>query len=873
MEWRSTDELRKLFLDFFKSKDHLIMRSSSLVPDDDPSLLFTTAGMVQFKPYFEGWRIPPHPRIATAQKCFRLTDLERVGFSERHHTFFEMLGNFSFGDYFKKEAIEYAWEFSIDVIQFPKDRIWVSVYEEDEESYKIWKNIIGIPEERIVRLGKEDNFWGPAGDTGPCGPCSELYFDRGEEYSCGEETCAPGCDCDRFIEYWNLVFNQFFLNHKGIYEPLPKTGVDTGMGLERLAFLVQNVESVYLIDTLGKIIEKAKSIYQKPYKDNFKSYYNIIADHIRAVVFVISEGISPSNEGRGYVIRRVIRRASLYANRLGATEPTLYKLVKDVIKLYGHVYPEIENEAGRVEEILKNEERIFIENLKAGLKKLEVIIDRHKKDGVIPGKEAFSMHDTYGFPYELIEELAKEYNLSVNKQEFLQELEKQKERSRKVWLQKKEDVKERLKEKLKGIPPTEFIPYAPKTMTSKILLLLDENLNEVETLTGKGYIILDSTSAYAEAGGQVGDSGSIYRSVNVFIFEDTQKIGEVYYHIGKVLLGEFRKGDRVTLELDKDRRKKISANHTATHLLHKALRKHLGEHVKQAGSYVGPDYLRFDFSHYQPLTTEEIRTIEREVNEAIFKDLPVERLELSLKEAIRKGALAFFGEKYGERVRVIDIGEGYSVEVCGGTHVRSTMEIGSFIIIKESSAGAGIRRIEAKTSYPAFEYLQSIKETIQEASKILNTTPEKLISTIKKQKETIAELRKKSEKSMHVSEKLSDIIKNFEEYKGIRILKQSLKDYNIQTLRNIADKFRELNKNGICILGSKYKNKALLLIATTKEVVKKGISAKDILNKVAEIIEGKGGGKDEFAQAGGKNYQNIDEAIEKAYSILKENLE
>ncbi|MBP8178640.1 MAG: alanine--tRNA ligase, partial [Spirochaetes bacterium] len=687
-------DLRVAFIEYFKERDHRIVPSSSLIPQADPTLLFTTAGMVQFKPMFAGTVDVEYTRAASIQKCLRTSDLANVGKTKRHCTFFEMLGNFSFGDYFKKEAIQWAWEFSTQVIQFPEENIWVSIYTDDDEAFDIWHTIIGIPEQKIVRLGKEDNFWGPAGDSGACGPCSELYLDRGASFGCGKPDCKPGCDCERFLEFWNLVFNQYFQDTDGTLHPLPKTGIDTGMGLERLATLVQNVDSIYQTDELNELVNYVINKRNIRYEVDTQVAVNVLVEHARALTFAISDGVYPSNEGRGYVLRRILRRALRYSRQIGIHEPFVYTMVDPIVTIMEKQYPELSSTKENVKAVIKGEEERFLETIENGMDRLDEIVNTLKKKGekTIHGNDVFVLYDTFGFPVEMTEEIAKENGMTIDRDGFEKKMEEQRTRGRQSWKGTEGSIDTIVGELAKIIQKTEFEGYEKYDSESDIVVM-----SNFEGLKGKlidgerGIVIVKNTPFYGESGGQVGDTGYIYGDNGTFKVEDTKKSGDLIVHVGKMAKGYLKEGEHVRLSIDGIRRNCTRANHTATHLLQAALRNVLGQHVKQAGSLVEPERFRFDFTHFKAMSYDELLQVETMVNEKIWACLPVTTSILPLQEAIRAGAMAVFDEKYSDIVRMVSVND-FSKELCGGTHVDNTGKIGVFRIMHEASPGSGVRR-------------------------------------------------------------------------------------------------------------------------------------------------------------------------------------
>lgn len=894
----TVSEIRKAFLDFFKSKGHSIVPSSSLIPSGDPTLLFTTAGMVQFKPLFTGAVELPYTRAASSQKCLRTTDLENIGKTERHCTFFEMLGNFSFGDYFKKEAIEYALDFSVNTLGFDINKIWITVYLDDEEAIELWVKA-GIPRNRIVKLGKSDNFWGPAGDSGACGPCSELYLDRGAEKGnpgCGtKDSCKPGCSCDRFLEYWNLVFNQFNQDVNGVLHPLKQTGIDTGSGLERVALLIQGVDSVYDTDELKRIINKIGILSGATYDEKTKSAFRVLTDHCRSVVFAIGDGIYPDKTGRGYVIRRLIRRASLYARKLNIREPFLYKLVNELISIYSSEYSYLKSKESEIERIIHGEETLFLNTLELGISQMDYMIESYAKSGQIlfSGKDIFKLYGTYGFPPEMTREILLEKGLEFDKSGFEKELENDRNLSRESWKGKKIAVLSSLKSK---VNETKFLGYNSTKEHSAILNIIKNNEEADSIQTGEsGYLILDSTVFYAESGGQLGDKGYIKNGNSIFQVNDTQKENDIYIHIGTVLSGEFKKNSSALCEVDERRRELLTYHHSGTHLLHGALRSILGTHVSQKASLVSSEYLRFDFSHPNPMTKEELAQVEDKVNFAIGNSVSVSTRVLPAEEAKKTGAMAFFEDKYGDSIRVVQMGE-FSIEFCGGCHVNNTKNIEYFLIKKESSPGAGNRRIEAVCGPVVVDYFQEafqvITQKIQEFHlKSKEAFPEKYseffiksaipdpdeirdefykhgASSVKKfreRKESLEnELQEKSSlfakekkkledlESKTVVSKAEELILNSISIGDIKFIFAKFDDGKIEALKELGDSIKNrLDKCFISIL--LYSNNAIsLLYMTNKNSLSIGIDCNKLLKSTTGLIQGRGGGKPDMAQGGGK---------------------
>ena len=862
----SAHEIRELFLSFFEKKGHTRVKSAPLVPENDPTLLFVNAGMVPFKNVFLGLEKRPYKRATSCQKCLRVSgkhnDLEQVGYTSRHHTFFEMLGNFSFGDYFKKEAIEYAWEFVTEVLKLPKEKLYVSVYKDDEEAFRIWNEHIGVPSERIWRLGEEDNFW-QMGDVGPCGPSSEIYVDRGEEYE--EE--------ERYLEIWNLVFMQYNRDENGILTPLPHPNIDTGMGLERIASVLQGKNSNFEIDIIFPLIQFGEEVSGKKYGEKFETdvALRVIADHLRAITFAISDGVIPSNEGRGYVIRRILRRAMRFGYKLGIENPFLYKGVDLVVDIMKGPYPELELSREFVKGIVKGEEERFIKTLKAGMEYIQEVIQKALEEGrkTLSGKEVFTAYDTYGFPVDLIEEIAREKGLNIDLEGFQCELEEQRERARKhfkVEAKKVKPVYSHLKELGKT---STFVGYEHMEYESQVIGLVkgEEIVSELKE-GEEGEVILKETPFYPEGGGQVGDSGIIETDKALFKVEDTQKPTEgVIVHIGKVLKGTLRVGDTVHARVDKERRWDIMRNHTATHLLHAALRNVLGDHVRQAGSLVADKYLRFDFTHFSALEEEELKRIEELVNEKIRENIPVNVMEMAYDEALKTGAMAIFEEKYGERVRVISCGE-FSKELCGGTHVSATGDIGYFKIISESSVGAGVRRIIAQTGRWAVETAFREHQTLKKASSALGVSEGEILQKIEDLKEEIKEREREIQRLKQELLKLQikEVVK--EESVGEFTLHHGVfENVEPEELRNLADILRQRTKKDIVFIASKKGEKINFVIGVSKEISDK-VNAKEIIREVGKVLKGGGGGRADLAQGGGKAPDKFPEAVKLLKEIL-----
>ena len=875
-------EIRKQFLDYFQSKEHVIRPSSPLLPPPtDSTLLFTTAGMLQFKPLWAGGPLP-FKRAATVQKCLRAggkgSDLENVGKTLRHHTFFEMLGNFSFGDYFKEEAIKWAWEFVVEVVKLPAEKLWVSIYLDDDEAYNIWKNEIGIDVERIVRLGKKDNFWGPAGATGACGPCSEMYYDLGLEKGCGKPECKPGCDCERYLEFWNLVFPQFDQQENGDRKPLERRGIDTGMGLERLAFLLQDdANNNYETDLFRPIIDSLKRIAKEKYQDDKKVSYHVIADHIRALTFSISENIFPANEGRGYVLRRLLRRAVRHGRNLGITEPFLHKLVNPVIEIMRESYPGLLEAREQTTKIVLTEEERFQHTLDYGLSRLDGIIAdlQRKKEKGISGADIFKLYDTYGFPLDIMEEIAEEKGLLLDHEGFEKLMLQQKERARNSWAgADKSEVKQIYKDIQKQHGEQNYVGYEETKTKTNILAIVVKGASKQEIGAGsEAEIFMSTTPFYFESGGQVGDTGLIVSNKGEAKVIATKKIlpGMISHKI-KVKQGTFSVNDEVEAVVDVERRLGIARHHTATHLLQYCLREVLGDHVKQSGSFVGPEKLRFDFTHFAAIDPDELVRIQDIVNQKIIDDAKVETYVLSLEEALKKRVLAFFGEKYGETVRVLDIG-GYSKELCGGTHINATGQIGLFRITNESSIAGGIRRIEAVCGKVSNRLVNREEELLKSITVLLKTEPGKLVEKVKmviNENKQLTKIKDKTEQQGVIA-KTDALIDKAKKIDGIKVVIANIGNIRIDLLRNLGDVLRDKMKSGVIVLGAPQKDKVALLVVVTKDLTVTGYHAGNIIKDIAVLVGGRGGGKPEAAQAGGKNPELLDQALAKVPEIIKKN--
>jgi alanyl-tRNA synthetase len=882
----TSDELRKAFLGYFEKKGHRILPNSPLIPKSDPTLLFTNAGMVQFKGIFLGEERADFSRAVTIQKCLRAggkqSDLERVGKTARHHTFFEMLGNFSFGDYFKEGAILMAWEFLTEDMKLPKDRLWVSVFREDDEAVLLWRDKIGLPEERIVRLGEEDNFW-KMGDKGPCGPCSEIIIDQGPEVGCGKPSCSVSCDCDRYLEIWNLVFMQYNRDEKGNLAPLPKPSIDTGMGIERLAAVTQGKLTNFESDLFLPIIKSISDISGVSYSSTIKTKdsrlqtlgfsLKVIADHIRAITFLLSEGILPSNEGRGYVLRRIIRRAARHGRLLGIEGPFLYRLVDSVVNIMGKAYPELIDRKDYIERFTGVEEERFSNTLEIGLKILKETIDKTKDSGSmkISGDDLFTLYDTYGFPLDLSQDIAQEEGLMIDEDGFHKAMEGQKLKAKAAWTGSGEERIKDIYRKVSEIGKTLFTGYEELQSDTKIIAIgKDDTLVESAKEGEDVEFFLDKTPFYGEAGGQIGDAGIFIKdSLRAIISNAIKPVENLISHKGRVIKGRFKVGDVIRAEVDREKRKATARNHTATHILHSALREVLGDHVKQAGSFVAPDRLRFDFTHFSSLSEKEINSIEEKVNRAVMENPPLETEVKDMEDALSSGAIALFGEKYGEKVRVVGI-KGVSSELCGGTHLNATGEIGLFKIISESGIAAGVRRIEALTGESALRYIKEEEQELINIARLLKSSDLKVAQKVEKLQAVQKDLEKEIEqlKAKLSDSKSEEIIYQAKSIGGIKVIAERVEEADIKDLRIFADSLRDKLKSGVLVLGSSKDGKVSLIAMVTKDLIKRFHAGK-IIKEVAAIAGGSGGGKAEMAEAGGKDPSRLDEALKKVYEIIE----
>ena len=875
MQKLGTNEIRKRFLEFFESKGHYVGKSSSLIPNNDKSLLLINSGMAPLKNYFSGVEVPPSKRMSTCQKCIRTGDIENVGKTARHGTFFEMMGNFSFGDYFKTEAITWAWEFIREHLEIPEDKLWVTVYLDDDQAHDFWEKEIGVPADRIVRLGKDDNFWEIG--LGPCGPCSEIYFDRGEKYGCGSPDCKPGCDCDRYLEFWNLVFTQFDRQEDGTYPELANKNIDTGMGLERMACIMQDVDNIFEIDTIKYIIQGIEELANIKYGEDDKKDVSvrIITDHMRAMSFLIADGVLPSNEGRGYVLRRLLRRAARHGKLLGIKEDFLYKLYDRVKEVSGEAYPELVEKESYVKKVIKIEEEKFNETLDQGVEILNGYIAELKEanETVLSGDKAFKLYDTYGFPLDLTEEILEEQGFGIDEEGFHKEMEEQRQRARadrgamedEGW---KEDPLSTLDESVAST----FDGYKNLNVSGKVTAIVKEDeivemINEGE----KAIIVLNETSFYAEGGGQAGDIGTLENEDAIFEVVDTRKgANNTIKHIGFVKKGQIKVSDALESKVNKEVRMASARNHTATHLLHEALKEVLGDHVNQAGSLVTPERLRFDVTHFEPISKEELKAVEEKVNKAILDALEVNCEIMNINDAKEKGAMALFGEKYGNEVRVVSMGD-YSVELCGGTHLTNTSQVGLFKILSEGGVAAGVRRIEAITGHAVYEYLTNRDNMINEVCSALKTKEDNLVQRanhlVEENKALAKELNETKTKLNLQS--VDSLLDAKVEINGVNLLCAKFEDIDMNTLKETADTLRDKVGSGVVVLSNVADNKVNFVVTATQDVIEKGIHSGNIVREVAKIANGKGGGRPNMAQAGATDVSKVDEALSYASEVVK----
>ncbi len=867
-------EIREKFLKFFEARGHRILPSASLIPANDPSLLWTAAGMVPFKPYFTGAAKPEVRRVATCQKCLRTPDIESVGRTARHHTFFEMLGNFSFGDYFKEKAIPWAWEFTTRVLGLPEEKLWISIYLDDDEAFDIWHREVGVPAERIVRMGKDTNFWEIG--VGPCGPCSEIYVDLGEERGCGSADCGVGCDCDRYLEIWNLVFIQFFRDEAGNYTPLASKGIDTGMGLERVASVLQGVPSNFDTDLFREVMDFTASLAGVKYGAGGKTdmALKVIADHCRAVTFAISDGALPSNEGRGYVLRRLLRRAVRFGRVLGLHEPFLYQVAGAVINQMADAYPELPVNKEHVLKVIRSEEERFGETLAQGTEILNRLVQEARASGrtVIGGEDAFRLYDTYGFPLELTREMAAEEGLTVDEEGFSRAMEEQRERARSArqeteYLSEQGAFYRSLRDKL---GETRFVGYDTLEARARVLALLKEGRLVDKAVAGEEVeFILDVTPCYAESGGQVSDHARVSApELQVQVTGVSRPVEGLIVHRGKVQNGFLKQDDSVLVAVDGERRRDTARNHSATHLLHKALKEVLGPHVNQAGSLVEPERLRFDFTHYAPVSAEELHRVEEMVNQVVLENLPVQTFITSLEEAQAMGAAALFGEKYGEQVRVVKMGD-FSLELCGGTHVRSTAEIGLFKLISESSVGAGLRRVEAVTGAGALRYVRAREEQLSRIAALVKASAAEVVHRVESLVKEVKELERESEglRARLARYEVQSLLDQVKDLDGAKFLAARTDAPDMDSLRAMVDLLRERLGSAVILLASPVGGRVNLVAAVTRDLLPRGLHAGKLIKEVASIVGGGGGGRPDMAQAGGKDPSRLQEALQKAYAV------
>ena len=878
MQQYGVNELRKMFLNFFESKEHLVMKSFSLVPNNDKSLLLINSGMAPLKPYFTGQEIPPRKRVTTCQKCIRTGDIENVGKTARHGTFFEMLGNFSFGDYFKREAIQWSWEFLTEVVGLDPDRLYPSVYVDDQEAFDIWNKEMGIAPERIFKFGKEDNFWEHG--SGPCGPCSEIYYDRGEKYGCGSPDCTVGCECDRYMEIWNNVFTQFDNDGNGNYEELEQKNIDTGMGLERLASVVQDVDSIFDVDTIKALRDKVCEFAGVEYKVDADKDVSIrlITDHIRSATFMISDGIMPTNEGRGYVLRRLIRRAARHGRLLGIDGKFLAKLSATVIEGSKDGYPELEEKKEFIFKVLTQEEDKFNKTIDQGLSILVSMQDEMKANGktVLSGEDAFKLYDTYGFPLDLTKEILEEAGYTIDEEGFKASMEEQRVKARNAReVTNYMGADATVYDEIDASVTSEFVGYDRLTHISNITVLTTESeIVEAISEGQKGAIFVDETPFYATMGGQEGDKGVISTVNGEFTVTDTIKLlGGKIGHVGKVTKGMFEVGDSVTLEVASKERANTCKNHSATHLLQKALKTVLGSHVEQKGSLVTPDRLRFDFAHFSAMTAEELEKVEAIVNEEIAKNLPVVTEVMNIEQAKATGAMALFGEKYEEDVRVVSMGD-FSKELCGGTHVSNTGNITTFKIVSEAGVAAGVRRIEALTGDGVFRYYKEVEKELAEAAKAAKSTPVNLKEKIEHMQAEMKALQSEIEslKSKAAKDALGDVMNQVQEVNGVKLLATAVEDVDMNGLRELGDQLKEKVGDGVVVIASSANGKVNLIAMATDAAMAKGAHAGNLIKGIAALVGGGGGGRPNMAQAGGKNPAGIPDAIAKVAEVLAEQI-
>ena len=869
------NEIRSKFLNFFESKGHYAAKSASLVPHNDKSLLLINSGMAPLKNYFAGVEVPPSKRMTTCQKCIRTGDIENVGKTARHGTFFEMLGNFSFGDYFKRESIRWGWEFVTEHLNIPEDRLWVTVYEEDDDAFDIWSKEMNFPTERIVRLGKDDNFWEIG--TGPCGPCSEIYFDRGEAFGCDNPDCKPGCDCDRYLEFWNHVFTQFDRDEEGNYGQLEHKNIDTGMGLERMACIMQDVDNIFEVDTIRHIISSIEKVANVEYGKDAKTDVSIriITDHIRAVSFLVADGVLPSNEGRGYVLRRLLRRAARHGKLLGIKENFLYKLVDEVIKVSGEAYSELVEKESYIKKVIRIEEEKFNETIDQGSEILASYIEDLKKNNskTLSGENAFKLYDTYGFPIDLTKEILEEDGLDLDEEAFNDEMNKQRERARSArGNMEGESWKEDPLSKLDESAASSFEGYNDLSLVGKVnAIVMNDEIVESAKEGDKIAIVLNQTTFYPEGGGQAGDCGILSNDNVTIEITDTRKgANNTIKHIGFVKSGEVKVNDELTTLVNKEVRMASARNHTATHLLHKVLKEVLGEHVNQAGSLVNAERLRFDVTHFEAISKDELKLIEEKVNDAILASLEINCENMGINEAKEKGATALFGEKYGMEVRVVSMGD-FSIELCGGTHLKNTSQVGMFKILSEGGVAAGVRRIEAITGKAVYEYLKERDAVIADVCITLKAKEDNLTQRATQ----LVEENKSLAKDLHeIKAKMSlqsadSILDSKVEINGVNLVTAKFEDMDMNTLRETADSLRDKLGSGVVVMANVVDNKVNFIVTATKDVLEKGIHSGNIVREVAQIAGGKGGGRPNMAQAGANDVTKVEEALNYAGEVIK----
>ena len=871
MEWTSLNDIREKYLSFFESKGHLRLPSFSLVPNNDKSLLLINSGMAPMKKYFTGEVTPPRSRVTTCQKCIRTPDIEQVGKTARHGTFFEMLGNFSFGDYFKKEATAWAWEFCTEVLEMPVDKLYVTIYENDDEAFEIWTKQNGVDPSHIVRLGKEDNFWEHG--SGPCGPCSEIYFDRGEKYGCGSPDCGPGCECDRFTEFWNNVFSQFNNDGNGNYTELAQKNIDTGMGLERLACIMQGVDNIFEVDTVQNTMKKISEISGVKYHDDAKNDVSlrVITDHVRSSTFMIGDGVIPSNNGRGYVLRRLIRRACRHGRLLGVNEPFLYKVCETVLEDNKVAYPELQDKAELIKKVILSEEESFGKTIDAGLARLDEYIE-NTEGTVFSGEDAFKLNDTFGFPLDLTKDVLEERGMTVDEEKFNELLANQKATARAARKDAGADAWKNTSVKIDA-EKTVFTGYTDFTAEAKVLALVNADGELVDMLGAgeKGSVVLDKTPFYATSGGQVADTGVITADGVEFDVEDTSKNADgIYIHSGTVKEGVVSVGNTVNAQIDADRRKSIMRNHTAAHLLQAALREVLGTHVEQAGQLVNDKEVRFDFTHFNPLTTEELGRVEAIVNKEILACAPVSMQEMPIEEAKKMGAMMLFGEKYGDIVRVVKAGDA-STEFCGGTHVASTGELGLFKIVSEASVAAGVRRIVALTGTGVLNYLNECEDTVKFASATFKSADNEVKDRITA---IVAENKAKDKEIQNLNAEMTklksaDMFSSAVDVDGLELYTAKVEGTTPDALRSMGDDVKTKGDNVVAVLAGVNGDKANFVAVCGKGAIAKGVKAGDLVKEVAKIANGGGGGRPDSAMAGAKDITKIDEALSKAEEIVK----